>query len=122
MEIYVVQPGDNLFGIAQAFGVPMSQIMEDNRLPNPSLLVVGQTLVIRFPEEVYTVQPGDTLASVALQSGLSLRQLYRNNPILEGQPTLYPGQTLVLRYQGSPGPSVTVNSYAYPFILSLIHI
>ena len=64
MEIYVVQPGDNLFGIAQAFGVPMSQIMEDNRLPNPSLLVVGQTLVIRFPEEVYTVQPGDTLASV----------------------------------------------------------
>ena len=52
MEIYVVQPGDNLFGIAQAFGVPMSQIMEDNRLPNPSLLVVGQTLVIRFPEEV----------------------------------------------------------------------
>ena len=116
MEIYVVQPGDNLFGIAQAFGVPMSQIMEDNRLPNPSLLVVGQTLVIRFPEEVYTVQPGDTLVSVALQSGLSLRQLYRNNPILEGQPTLYPGQTLVLRYQGSPGPSVTVNSYAYPFI------
>ena len=94
MEIYVVQPGDNLFGIAQAFGVPMSQIMEDNRLPNPSLLVVGQTLVIRFPEEVYTVQPGDTLASVALQSGLSLRQLYRNNPILEGQPTLYPGTPL----------------------------
>ena len=73
-----VQPGDNLFGIAQAFGVPMSQIMEDNRLPNPSLLVVGQTLVIRFPEEVHTVQPGDYTclcrASVRPQSPAALSE------------------------------------------------
>lgn len=116
MEIYVVQPGDSLYSIAVRFGLPMSQLMADNRLPDPTRLVVGQTLVLRFPVEVLTVQPGDTLTSVARQSGLSLRQLYRNNPILEGRPTLYPGQTLVLRYRGEPGPPLLVNGYAYPFI------
>lgn len=116
MEIYVVQPGDTLYAIAQRAGVPMSQLMADNRLPDPSRLVTGQTLVIRFPEMVYTVQPGDTLLSVAERGGLTLRQLYRNNPILEGRPNLYPGQTLVLRYQENPGPPLTVNAYAYPFI------
>lgn len=116
MEIYVVAPGDTLFSIAQRMGVPMSQIMEDNRLTNPARLVVGQALVIRFPEEVYTVQPGDTVTSVARAAGISLRQLYRNNPILEGRPLLYPGQTIVLKYRGEPGREIEVNGYAYPFI------
>lgn len=116
MEIYVVQPGDTLASIAARFGLPLSQLVADNRPPDPGRLVVGQTLVLRFPAEVYTVQPGDTLTSVAARGGLSLRQLYRSNPILEGRPNLYPGQTLVLRYRGEPGPPVLVNGYAYPFI------
>lgn len=116
MELYVVRPGDNLYAIARRFGVPMSQIMGDNRLPDPSQLVVGQALVIRFPEEVYTVQAGDTVTSVAGRFGLSLRQLYRNNPILEGRPLLWPGQTLVISYRQERGPEIEVNGYAYPFI------
>lgn len=116
MEIYVVQPGDTLASIAARSGLPLSQLTADNRPPDPDRLVVGQTLVLRFPAEVYTVRPGDTLTSVAARGKLSLRQLYRSNPILEGRPTLYPGQTLVLRYQGEPGPSVLANGYAYPFI------
>ena len=116
MELYVVRPGDNLYSIARRFGVPMSQIMGDNRLPDPSQLVVGQALVIRFPEQVYTVQAGDTVTSVAGRFGLSLRQLYRNNPILEGRPLLWPGQTLVIAYRQERGPEIEVNGYAYPFI------
>lgn len=117
MEIYVVRPGDNLFSIAQSFGVPMSQIMGDNRLPDPSRLVVGQALVIRFPQEVHTVQPGETVTSLARDAGLTVRQLYRNNPILEGRPLVWPGQTIVLSYRDQPpGPPVEVNGYAYPFI------
>ena len=117
MEIYVVQPGDNLFTVARDFGLPMPQIMNDNRLPDPSRLVVGQALVLRFPEEVHVVQPGETAFSLARDAGISLRQLYRNNPIMEGQPQLWPGQTIVLRYRDQPpGPPVEVNGYAYPFI------
>lgn len=116
MDIYVVKPGDSIFSIAQAKGVPMSQIINDNRPTAPSRLVVGEALVIRYPERVYTVRPGDTVAGVARDAGLSVRQLYRNNPILEGRPDLYPGQTLVLSYQQEKGPEISVNGYAYPFI------
>lgn len=116
MEIYVVKPGDSLFTIARSTGVSMSQLIEDNRPVTPSRLVVGEALVIRFPTEVYTVRPGDTVTEVARRAGLTTRQLYRSNPILEGEPTLYPGQTLVLAYEGEKGRTISVNGYAYPFI------
>lgn len=46
MQIHVVQPGQTLYGIAEAFGVPMDAITEANKLSAPSMLVVGQALVI----------------------------------------------------------------------------
>ena len=61
MELYVVQPGDTLYGIAQSMGVPMSRLLADNRPPDPARLVEGQALVVRFPEEVYAVREGDTV-------------------------------------------------------------
>ena len=116
MELYVVQPGDTLYGIAQSMGVPMSRLLADNRPPDPARLVEGQALVVRFPEEVYAVREGDTLRSVAQAHGLMPRALLRQNPSLEGQSQLYPGQTLVLHYRQEGGPPLLVNGYAYPFI------
>ncbi len=116
MVIHVVQHGESLYAIALQYGVPISLIMADNRLANPSQLVVGQTLVIRFPRQTHTVRPGQTVYSIASQYGISLRQLYRNNPILNGFPTIYPGQTLVISYEGTKGSTISVNGYAYPFI------
>lgn len=117
MVIHVVRPGESVYGIALEYGVPMSQIVEDNELTRAARLVVGQALVIRFPRQVHTVRPGETLNSVARQYGLTLRQLYRNNPILGGEPVLYPGQTLVISYAGEEKRgTLSVNGYAYPFI------
>lgn len=116
MEIYVVQPGDALFGIARSFGLPLSQIILDNGLENPGQLVPGQALVVRFPRTVHTVRPGETLWGIALRYGISIRTLYRNNPVLGGENTIWPGETLVLSYQQSPGPPIFTNAYAYPTI------
>ena len=117
MEIYIVRPGDTAEKIAAQFQVPPSLLLADNRIPEPNRLVPGQALVIRFPQETYTVQPGDTLFSVAARFGLTLRQLYRRNPILNGQPAVYPGQTLVLSFRESAEkPLLSVNGYAYPYI------
>jgi LysM repeat protein len=43
---YVVQPGDNLARIAQRFGVSFSALVAANKITNPNLIRVGQTLVI----------------------------------------------------------------------------
>ncbi|MBN8593657.1 MAG: LysM peptidoglycan-binding domain-containing protein [Anaerolineae bacterium] len=43
---YTVRPGDTLFRIALRFGVPMSRLMETNRIANASRIYIGQVLVI----------------------------------------------------------------------------
>lgn len=116
MDIHVVRPGDNLYSIAQEYGVPVSQLQNDNQLTDPARLVVGQTLVVRFPQQVHTVQVGQTLSSIAQLYGLSVRQLQRNNSVLAGGTEVYPGQTLVISYQQQPEGTLSVNGYAYPFI------
>ena len=116
MEIYVVRPGDTVYRIARRYGVPVSQILIDNQISQPEHLVVGQALVVQMPRQTHTVAPGDTLAAIARQHGITLRQLYRNNPILGGEELIYPGQTLVIAYEGTPKDTLSVNGYAYPYI------
>ena len=118
MDIHVVRPGDTLYELAYQYGVPMSRLIQDNQLPDPSQLVVGQTLVIQYPRSTYTVRSGDTLFSIARNAGVPLRQLLRNNPGLEGGDRIYSGQELVLTYQQEKQGVLSVNGYA----LSLIHI
>ncbi len=47
--IYVVQPGDTLYGIALKYGVSVSALQETNGITDPKLLQVGQRLVIPAP-------------------------------------------------------------------------
>jgi len=47
--IYVVQPGDTLYGIALKYGVSVSALQEANGITDPTLLQVGQRLVIPAP-------------------------------------------------------------------------
>lgn len=46
MQIYVVQPGDNVDGIANRLGVPVAAIIFANQLVYPYRLAVGQALFI----------------------------------------------------------------------------
>ena len=116
MDIHVVQPGDTLYSVAARYGVTMTQLLNDNQLPDPSRLVVGQTLVVQYPAQTYTVREGDTLTSIAAAKGLTLRQLWRNNPVLRGEDRVVPGQVLVISYQQEKEGTLSVNGYAYPFI------
>jgi spore germination protein YaaH len=43
---YTVQPGDTLFAIATEFGTTVDAIVDVNAIVNPSLIFVGQELVI----------------------------------------------------------------------------
>lgn len=116
MDIHVVRPGDTLYQIALQYKVPMSQLLNDNQLPDPSRLVVGQTLVIQYPKVTHTVRAGDTLGSIAAMHDTTVRQLLRNNPVLGGEGRITPGQVLVVSYQQEKEGTLSVNGYAYPYI------
>ncbi|MEG2455213.1 MAG: LysM peptidoglycan-binding domain-containing protein [Oscillospiraceae bacterium] len=116
MIIHTVARGESIYSIALQYGASMAQIISDNQLPNPSQLVVGQTLVVQFPSHTHVVKPGETLSAIAASYGLDIRQLLRNNPALQGRDQVYPGQTLVITYQGAPEGSLAVSGYVYPFV------
>ncbi len=116
MTIYTVRAGDTVNSIAAANGTTAERIITDNQLRRPEELVVGQTLVLQYPEIVHTVVAGDTLRSVAEEYGVTVQELYRNNPVLGGRDVIYEGQTLVISYGTSTLGNKRINGYAYPYI------
>lgn len=116
MTIYVVQPGDSVYTIARGHHVPPERIITQNGLSNPAKLTPGQALVIQYPKQLYTVQPGDTLGDIAVRFGTTVNTLWQNNPQLNGNDRLYPGQGLIISYTQEKIGKLAVNGYAYPNI------
>lgn len=114
MEIYVIQPGDDIESIAYKYGISIERLISDNGLINPYTLVVGQTLVILNPKNIYIVKQGDTLSSIAESYGISVMQLIRNNPFLYDREYLYPDEILVIDYHTVK--DIQVNGYTNSFI------
>jgi predicted extracellular nuclease/LysM repeat protein len=98
-ETYIVQRGDNLTRIAEAFGVRLRSLIRANGIINANFLYVGQPICIPKSEEgvstatSYTVQPGDTLAAIAWRFGVTIHQLVDANAI-PNPGRLYVGQVL----------------------------
>ncbi len=85
MQIHVVQPNQSLFGIAQAYGSTVKDIVDANELPNPNNLVIGQSLVIPIIGSFYFVQPGDSLWSISQKVGVPYQELASVNGISPNQ-------------------------------------
>ena len=114
MDIYIVQPGDNIDAIATKYNMTTERLVTDNGLISPYALTPGQALLILYPKETYTVHPGDTLESIASSTGTSILQLYRNNPLLYERSNIIPGESLVLSYNTER--DIYTNGYVYYYI------
>lgn len=115
MNIHVVQPGDTIYSIADSYRIPVERLIQDNGINSSEKLVIGQTIVIVYPEKTYIIQDGDTLVGIANAYGVSLRQLLRNNPHLSDRNYIYPGETIVISYNNNLGKVQTVG-YTNTFI------
>ena len=113
MDIYVVQPGDSLYAIAQRFGVDAGDIYDTNGLSDIPYLVVGQALVIPSAETVHTVRPGDTLWSIARRYGTTVSDIVALNGITNPG-ALTPGMTLRIPQRSQNYGYIEVNGYIEP--------
>ncbi len=118
--VYVVQPGDTLFSIAQRFGATVESIATANNLADPSLIQVGQKLLIPTeqpklvpsPEpspdkRVHPVLPGETLPALAFRYGSTFWTLRHENE-LDWFGLVWPGLELTIPaptapHRGVPG-------------------
>lgn len=92
---YVVVSGDNLYSIANKYGVSVDDIKKLNNLSS-NTLKIGQVLKIPGTEQfvTYTVKSGDSLWKIANTYGVSVNEL-KNINNLEGN-LLSIGQKLLI--------------------------
>lgn len=113
-QTYVVQPGDSIAGIANAFGVSEEAILVRNNIIDPSRIRVGQVLFIPASDVVvnpssHVVQPGETLYDISLRYNIPVEALVQAN--LLGNPSnITPGQVLTLPPTGGPTTTTPVTT------------
>lgn len=98
---YVVRAGDTFSGIADLYGIGVSELAGLNAGVNANFLVVGQALVVpAVPSppastQNYTVRRGDTLNDIALRFGVTIEDLAMANDIAVSA-ILEVGQVLII--------------------------
>lgn len=128
--IYLVEEGDNLYTIAQRFGVEIMVLIEANRErlgldPANPIIKVGDELLVPppgtelatatpLPEGLprgtrieYTVQTGDTLEAIAAEFNSTVDDILEENE-LEDPNAIFIGQILTIRVNlVTPVPTIT---------------
>jgi murein DD-endopeptidase MepM/ murein hydrolase activator NlpD len=137
---YTVQPGDTLAMIARRYGAASEDVARLNHLANPSLIYVGQRLLIPSASptipagdppsadgslsavrlgdgQMYVVQPMDTLARIAARYGVSVWALAQANQIVNPS-VIHVGQRLLIPLS-APGGIEGASSHLPPPFLTL---
>ncbi len=117
---HVIQPGETLSGIADAYGVPLDVLAAQNHIVNVNLIYAGETIDVPGqappagppPAGSYAVQPGETLTSIAATRRTTVAQLIAANPDLVDPNTIYVGQNLVIPGGSTTSPAPVVASSA----------
>lgn len=97
---YTVRPGDTLSSIAAKFGTSYQTLASLNRISNPNLIYIGQTLRVNGSASAgsvyYTVRVGDNLSSIASRYGISYQSIASLNGLTNPN-LIYVGQTLKIK-------------------------
>lgn len=108
MLIHIVKPRETLWQISAYYRVPMKDIMDVNKLPNPNKLVIGQSLLIPTEGVFHIVRAGETLWRIARAYGITVQEIVQANQIIDPN-NIYPGLRLYIpaqRYRVQPGESL----------------
>lgn len=112
MPVHVVKAGQTIWKIAGQYHVPVSQIVNLNKLTYPNKLVAGQSLVIPASYAYHTVKPGETLWTISKEYGIPVQTLIEVNNI-ENPNNLSAGT--VLAVYSRKKKEIEVNGYTYQF-------
>ena len=100
---HTVESGDMPLSIAYQYEIPVEMLLAANEITDPTLLQIGQQLVIPpadgvtqgVPIVLYELAEGDTLLHIATEFGSSVKDILAVNPDLNPA-SLAPGQTIAI--------------------------
>ena len=101
---HTVRAGQTLAAIAVRYRVPMRRIADDNHLPDPDRITVGQRLrITAAPPDTVVISPGVTLTGIARAHHLSVNALMVLNPALTDPDRILAGAGLRLPVAATAG-------------------
>jgi peptidoglycan DL-endopeptidase LytF len=106
-KIYLVQPGDSFYSIAQDFNIPFDVLFAANPGLDPANLQPGQALCLpSLPacmanSIAYAIKPGDTYYRLAGFTGVPVADIIAANPGVDPD-NLQAGQVICLPYRPIP--------------------
>ncbi|MCC8357395.1 MAG: LysM peptidoglycan-binding domain-containing protein [Oscillospiraceae bacterium] len=106
----MVKSGDTLYNIARRYSVTLDDIIYANQLDDPSVLAVGQALIIPQGQRIHVVQRGQTLFSIARRYDVTVQRIIAVNPSIDPN-RIYPGQSIVIPAVGQDLGEIVVNGY-----------
>jgi LysM repeat protein len=132
----IVQRGDTLWDIALRHGTTLAALVTLNQIENPSVIRIGQRIVLRLPPAtaptlaatppaswdpmIYVVRPGDTLWDIAVRHGSTVAALAELNRLTN--PSLIRiGQALAIPQTATPPAASPISSPAAPALARVVH-
>ncbi|MCK5686095.1 LysM peptidoglycan-binding domain-containing protein [bacterium] len=99
-QTHIVQKGETLGHIAEAYKTRASNIRNWNRLKYRDFIYPKQKITVWVPKfsisgATYTVRRGDSLNLISKKTGISVKQIRTLNPQIKGS-TIHPGDVIKL--------------------------
>ena len=111
MFFHFVKKGDTVYKLSKQYNIPINQIIRDNDLKEPYLLLVGECLIIKREPFTYTVKKGDTISNLSYRFSLPIEKIVDDNNLTST--TLPVGKKLLISYDYSDPVSSIVNGFCY---------
>lgn len=74
--LHILEKGETLYSLSRKYAVPLTVIMERNKISDAGKIAAGQKIYI---PETYTVKKGDTLYGIARKFSVSVAELSKVN-------------------------------------------
>ncbi len=113
MIIHRATEGEDLYDIANEYGVPAHILREAVGAEGVRKFNGGRELIIPKPTRTYGVKPSDTLKGISDRFGVRCDTLKALNPELCGEDRIYPGQILTLKTDTPTAGVAVTNGYCY---------
>lgn len=96
IDMYTIQPGDTLWGIAQMFGTTWEHLQAINGIQNPHHILAGQQIRVRGEDRTrtYIVGRGDSLSSIGAEYGRTWQEIHAANQWIVDPDVIHAGWML----------------------------